>query len=50
MFIWWTLEWMDKLGVIRIRVAIKSGDETALKFYRKFGFKSHMTVLELRQE
>jgi ribosomal protein S18 acetylase RimI-like enzyme len=40
------LAWMDENNVIRKRVAVADGNETAWAFYRKFGFSPRLTVLE----
>jgi len=44
------LGWMDTLGVIRKRVSVGDGNESALAFYQKFGFYPRMTVLEQKNE
>jgi ribosomal protein S18 acetylase RimI-like enzyme len=44
------LGWMDSLGVVRKRVSVGDGNESAWAFYRKFGFYPRMTVLEQKTE
>jgi diamine N-acetyltransferase len=41
------LRWMEDLGAVRIRVSVADGNESAFEFYRKFGFRPRMTVLEI---
>jgi len=40
------LAWLKDQGCSRIRVAVAQGNEQALGFYEKFGFKPRFTVLE----
>jgi ribosomal protein S18 acetylase RimI-like enzyme len=41
------LLWMEDLGAVRVRVSVANGNEPALEFYRKSGFRPRMTVLEI---
>jgi diamine N-acetyltransferase len=41
------LRWMEDQGAGRIRVSVADGNESAFEFYRKYGFRSRMTVLEI---
>jgi len=40
------LAWMDSCEVIRKRVSVGNGNESAWAFYRKFGFYPRMAMLE----
>ena len=40
------LEWLAGSGCEKIRISVAHGNEQALGFYEKFGFKKRFTVLE----
>lgn len=44
------LAWMDSCNVVRKRVSVGCGNESAWAFYRKFGFYPRMTVLEQKTD
>jgi len=40
------LKWLGEQGAVKIRIEVATGNDRALKFYRKFGFCSRKIVLE----
>jgi diamine N-acetyltransferase len=44
-----SLEWMKKRGCTKITVSVANGNEEAMPFYEKFGFRHRLSVLELRK-
>lgn len=43
------MSWLSSLGCSRIRVAVAEGNEKAIPFYEKFGFKKRFHVLQIKK-
>jgi ribosomal protein S18 acetylase RimI-like enzyme len=41
-----SLEWMDKKGVTSKKILVTAGNQDALSFYRRYGFRPRRMVLE----